>query len=84
MSSPQAAPQGAPAGWAATRERGARVSMWLMFHTVKLLSGPLAMPLVYLSTAYFFVFDRRARAASRDYLARVAAAAPDSGLTAGR
>jgi predicted LPLAT superfamily acyltransferase len=41
------------------------------------------MPFVYLSTAYFFVSSRRARAASRDYLARVAAVKPDSGLNAG-
>ena len=58
------------AAWAARRERGALFMMWLMFHGVKLLSRPLAMPFVYLSTAYFFVFSRRARAASRDYLAR--------------
>jgi len=57
--------------------------MWLMFHTVKLLSGPLSMPFVYLSTAYFFAASRRARAASRDYLARVAAFAPDSGIGPG-
>jgi predicted LPLAT superfamily acyltransferase len=54
-----------------------------MFHTVRLLSGPLTMPFVYLSTAYFFVVSRRARAASRDYLARVAAAAPNRGVDAG-
>lgn len=84
-----AAPQGSEhssrrqASWAATRERGALFTMWLMFHTVKLLSGPLAMPFVYLSTAYFFVVSGRARAASRDFLARVAAAAPDRGVDAG-
>jgi predicted LPLAT superfamily acyltransferase len=71
------------APWAATRERGALVMMWLMFHTVKLLSGTLAMPFVYLSTAYFFAVSGRARAASRDYLARVAAAAPERGVNAG-
>jgi len=68
------------ASWAATRERGALFTMWLMFHTVKLLSGPLTMPFVYLCTAYFFISSRRARAASRDYLTRVAAAAPDRGV----
>jgi predicted LPLAT superfamily acyltransferase len=56
--------------------------MWLMFHGVKLLSRPLATPFIYLSTAYFFVFGRGARVASKDYLARVAAAAPDSGINA--
>ncbi len=71
------------ASWAATRERGARVMMWLMFHTVRLLSGTLAMPLIHLSTAYFFIVSARARAASRDYLARVAAAAPERGVHAG-
>ena len=76
MIRPQTVPTGTQAAWAATRERGALFMMWLMFHGVKLLSRPLAMPFVYLSTAYFFVFSRRARAASRDYLARVAAHAP--------
>jgi predicted LPLAT superfamily acyltransferase len=79
---PQAVSPDAPAAWAATRERGALVMMWLMFHGVKLLSRPLAMPFIYLSTAYFYVFGRGARAASRDYLARVAAAAPDLGIDA--
>ena len=50
-----------PASWAATRERGALFAMWLMFHAVKLLSGPVTMPFVYLSTAYFFVVSGRAR-----------------------
>jgi predicted LPLAT superfamily acyltransferase len=71
------------ASWAATRERSSLVMMWLMFHTVKLLSGTLAMPFVYLCTAYFFAVSGRARAASRDFLARVAAAAPDRGVDAG-
>lgn len=78
-----AAPEGAQAPWAAARERGALIMMWLMFRTVKLLSRPLAMPFVYLSTVYFFVFSRRARAASRDYLARVAATAPGCGVDTG-
>jgi predicted LPLAT superfamily acyltransferase len=82
MSHPETVPEGPPAAWAATRERGALIMMWLMFHGVKLLSRPLATPFIYLSTAYFFTFSRRARAASRDYLARVAAAAPDSGVDA--
>ena len=83
MNRPQAIPNGAQAAWAATRERGALFMMWLMFHGVKVLSRPLAMPFVYLSTAYFFAFSRRARAASRDYLARVAAAAPECGVDGG-
>ena len=57
--------------------------MRLMFHAVRLLSRPLVLPLVYLATAYFFLFSRGARAASRDYLARVAAAAPARGVHAG-
>jgi predicted LPLAT superfamily acyltransferase len=76
-------PQAAPAAaWAAARERGALVMMWMMFHGVKLLSRPLATPFIYLCTAYFFTFSARARAASRDFLARVAAAAPDCGVDA--
>ncbi|HTC53431.1 MAG TPA: hypothetical protein VK700_15965 [Steroidobacteraceae bacterium] len=78
----EAASRDTPAAWAASRERGALVMMWLMFHGVKLLSRPLATPFIYLSTAYFFVFGRGARVASKDYLARVAAAAPDSGINA--
>lgn len=76
-------PRGNQATWAATRERGALFMMWLMFRLVKLLSGPVAMPLVYLATAYFFVFGRRARAASRDYLRRVARVVPECGLDTG-
>ncbi len=78
-----AAPEESLTFWASRRERGALVMMWLMFHGVKLLSRPLAMPFIYLSTAYFFIFGRGARAASKDYLARVAAAAPDRGIDAG-
>lgn len=72
----------APAAWAVTRERGALAMMWLMFQGVRLLSWPLALPFIYLSTAYFFVFGRSARAASRDYLARVHAVAPERGIEA--
>jgi predicted LPLAT superfamily acyltransferase len=83
MSGPERAARQPPtAAWAATRERGALFMMWLMFRGVKLLSRPLATPFIYLSAAYFFVFSRRARAASRDYLARVAAVAPESGVDA--
>ncbi|HEV2700804.1 MAG TPA: hypothetical protein VGV09_04180 [Steroidobacteraceae bacterium] len=78
----EAASRDQVAPWAAARERGALVMMWLMFQGVKLLSRPLAMPFIYLSTAYFFVFGRGARAASKDYLSRVAAAAPDCGIDA--
>ena len=83
VSRPHGAAPVPQATWATARERGALAMMWLMFQTLKLLSGPLAMPIVYLSTAYFFAFSRRARDASRDYLARVAAAAPASGVDPG-
>lgn len=46
------------------------------------LPRPLIAPFVHLSTAYFFLFSRRARAVSRSYLRRVSAAMPDGPVRA--
>ncbi len=77
MSSRDAAVQ---SSWATTRERGALVFMRLMVVGLKLLSRPLTTPIVHGVTLYFFVFGRRAREVSRDYLRRVAREFPESGL----
>ncbi|MGH8326475.1 MAG: glycosyl transferase, partial [Steroidobacteraceae bacterium] len=66
--------------WASTRERGAFVLMRLMVVGLKLLSRPLAAPLVRAVTLYFFVFGRAAREASRDYLRRIEREFPQHGL----
>ena len=67
--------------WAATRERGTFVMMRLMAFGLAVLSRPLATPVVHAATLYFFLFGTGARAASRDYLRRVARAFPDSGVS---
>ncbi len=81
MSSGSAAVQ---SSWATTRERGALVLMRLMVVGLKLLSRPLTAPIVHGATLYFFVFDRRAREVSRDYLRRIARELPGIGLTPSR
>jgi predicted LPLAT superfamily acyltransferase len=68
------------AGWARRRERGAFVLMRLMLFALRLFSRPVMLPIVHLVALYFFLFGRPAREASLDYLRRVAAAVPDSGL----
>jgi predicted LPLAT superfamily acyltransferase len=70
------------ASWASARERGTLFMMRLMVWGLS-LPRRLVAPFVYLATAYFFLFGARARAASRDYLARVARAAPEAGLRPG-
>jgi predicted LPLAT superfamily acyltransferase len=68
------------ASWASTRERGAWFMMRVMVILLRLLSRPVMAPLVYLAVLYFLVFGRRTRRISRDYLRRVAAEVPESGL----
>ena len=68
------------AGWARTRERGAFFMMRLCLIGLRLLARPLMLPVVHLVALYFFLFGRRGRDASLDYLRRVAQAVPDSGL----
>ncbi len=68
------------ASWASTRERGSLLMMHLMVFGLRLLGRPLTTPVVYAAALYFFLFGRRARALSRDYLRRIAREAPECGL----
>jgi predicted LPLAT superfamily acyltransferase len=63
--------------WASTRERGTLLMVRLMVLGLKLLSRPVTVPIVHVATVYFFIFGRRARAASIDYLRRAAQAFPE-------
>ena len=67
-------------GWARTRERGAFFMMRLMWMGLRLLARPVMVPVVHLTTLYFFLCGRRGRAASFDYLRRVAEEMPEAGL----
>jgi predicted LPLAT superfamily acyltransferase len=67
--------------WATTRERGALVAMRLMVIGLRLMSRRVATPFVHVATLYFFVFGRRARRVSLEYLGRIARVAPETGLT---
>jgi len=77
MSSGGAVAQGS---WASGRERGSWLMMRLMIFGLKYLSRPLTTPIVYIVALYFFLFSARTRAVSRDYLRRLAAQAPETGL----
>ena len=69
-----------PAGWARTRERGAFFMMRLCLLGLRLLARPVMLPVVHSVALYFFLFGRRERDASLEYLRRVAAQVPESGL----
>lgn len=69
-----------PTGWAGTRERGVFFFMRLTWLGIRVLGRPVMLPIVHLVALYFFLFGRRARDASLDYLRRVQAQVPDSGL----
>src|SRR5262245_55971808 len=71
------------ASWARMRERGVFFLMLGMFGAIRLLGRGLTAPAVRMITLYFFVFGRRARRASIDYLRRVAAHHPRSGIQPG-
>ena len=80
---PQAALPGAPVaatGWASTRERGAFLLMRLTWFGIRVLGRPVMLPVVHGVALYFFLFGRRARDSSLDYLRRVQAQVPDAGL----
>lgn len=62
------------------RERGTFWLMRLMLFGVRVLGRPLMLPFVELTSLYFFLYGRPAREASLDYLRRVAAEIPESGL----
>lgn len=66
--------------WATTRERGALIAMRLMVIGLRLASRRLASPILHAATFYFFIFGRRARRVSLEYLGRIAREAPESGL----
>jgi hypothetical protein len=68
-------------GWAGRRERGAYFMMRATLFGLRLLGRPVMLPIVHLVVLYFFLFSRGSREASLDYLRRVQAAAPESGLT---
>lgn len=62
--------------WAARRERGAYVLMWLTFQAVRRLGRRPLAPLIYLIVLYFFLFGRAARHSAREYQERLAATVP--------
>jgi predicted LPLAT superfamily acyltransferase len=68
-------------GWAGRRERGAYFMMRATLFGLRLLGRPVMLPIVHLVVLYFFLFSRGSREASLDYLRRVQAAVPESGLT---
>ena len=70
--------------WATTRERGSLALMQLTVFGLKVLSRPLVTPFVYAVTLYFFLFGKRAREVSLDYLRRIEHECPHSGLAATR
>lgn len=57
--------------WASQRERGSRGLVRLMFWIMLTLGRQVGQMLLYPITVYFFLASAPARAASRDYLARV-------------
>ncbi len=57
--------------WLQQRERGSAVLMRALARVVLVLGRPVGRVLLYPICAYFYVFSRGARQASRDYLARV-------------
>ena len=77
---PVAVPQTRATGWAGTRERGAFFCMRLTLLGIRVLGRPVMLPIVHLVALYFFLFGRRGRDASLDYLRRVQAQVPDAGL----
>jgi predicted LPLAT superfamily acyltransferase len=72
--------QDGAAGWAGTRERGAFLLMRLTWFGIRVLGRPVMLPIVHLVALYFFLFGRRSRDASLDYLRRVHRQVPDASL----
>ena len=62
------------------KERGTFWLMRLMLLGLRVLSRPVMLPFVEATSLYFFLSSARTRRASLDYLRRVAAAIPESGL----
>jgi len=67
-------------GWAGTRERGVFFFMRLTWFGIRVLGRPVMLPIVHLVALYFFLFGRRARDASLDYLRRVQQQVPGAEL----
>ena len=63
--------RGSDAEWLTQRERGALVGMRLMFWMATVLGRAAARQFVSLIAVWYFVFDRRARSASREFLSRI-------------
>lgn len=68
--------------WYAQREAGALWGMRLTFAALNFVGRKGVAPLVYLVVSYFFLFGKKARHASLDYLARIERYAPALGLRA--
>ena len=73
-------PPPAATTWASTRERGVFFFMRLTWLGIRVLGRPVMLPIVHLVALYFFLFGRRARDASLDYLRRVQAQVPEAHL----
>jgi predicted LPLAT superfamily acyltransferase len=56
--------------WLAQGERGSRPLIWLIVKIALVLGRPVGRAFLYPICAYFLLFSRRARRASREYLAR--------------
>lgn len=68
--------------WYAQREAGAYWGMRFTFAVLNFVGRKGVAPLVYLVVTYFFVFGKKARDASLDYLAHLERYSPASGLRA--
>lgn len=73
---PAARPAAAPTHWARLGERGNVFGIKAMLFAARYLGRWFFSLLLYPVMAYFFLFARAARRASREYLTRLAAAAP--------
>ncbi|BCX89864.1 hypothetical protein MIN45_P2238 [Methylomarinovum tepidoasis] len=69
--------------WAAMEERGVLWGMRFLLGVYLLLGRPFFRLFLYPVVGYYFVVNRRARAASRDYLCRLHRFAPRLGLDGG-
>lgn len=66
--------------WYAQQEQGAFWGMRITFAVLNFVGRKGVAPLVYLVVTYFFLFGRKARNASLDYLAHIEAFAPHTGI----
>lgn len=66
--------------WHVQREAGAMWGMRFTFAVLNLLGRKGVAPIVYLVVLYFFLFGKKARQASRDYLSHIHRFAPEKGI----